>query len=92
MFRLLQQRGHPDSPPPIISDGWGGIDAAMVEVYGLVPVCRGRGRPPSRKRPGADWLYLHVVKQRDAQGRFQGAKLRVIFGTNWVWTSINYAT
>jgi hypothetical protein len=80
VFRLLQQRGHPDSPPPTISDGWGGIDEAMVAVYGLVPEYQGRGRPPTRKKPGADWLYLQMVKQRDEQGRFRGTKLRVIFG------------
>jgi hypothetical protein len=36
VFRLLKRRGHPDSPPATISDGWGGIDEAMVEVYGMV--------------------------------------------------------
>lgn len=81
VFRTLQRRGHPDGPPPTISDGWGGIDEAMVAVYGTVPDYGGRGRPPMRKKPGSDWLYLQMVKQRDAQGRFQGTKLRVIFGT-----------
>ncbi|MER3458586.1 MAG: transposase [Chloroflexota bacterium] len=81
VFRLLQQRGHPEHPPPVISDGWGGIDQAMVEVYGCVPEYGGRGRPPARKKPGSDWMYLQMVKQRDEHGRFQGTKLRVIFGT-----------
>jgi hypothetical protein len=81
VFRVLQQRGHPDSPPPTISDGWGGIDDAMVAVYGCVPEYRGRGRPPTRKKPGSDWLYLQMVKQRDEHGHFEGTKLRVIFGT-----------
>jgi hypothetical protein len=81
VFRILQQRGHPVAPPPTISDGWGGIDEAMVEVYGLVPEYGGRGRPPTRKKPGPDWMYLQMVKQRDERGRFQGTKLRVIFGT-----------
>jgi hypothetical protein len=80
VFRLLQQRGHPDAPPPTISDGWGGIDEAMVEVYGLVPQYSGRGRPPTRKKPASDWMYLQMVKQRDERGRFQDTKLRVIFG------------
>jgi hypothetical protein len=80
VFRLLQRRGHPNGPPPTISDGWGGIDEAMVEVYGVVPEYGGRGRPPTRKKPGTDWLYLQMVKQRDEHGRFQGTKLRVIFG------------
>jgi len=81
VFRTLKQRGHPDGPPPTISDGWGGIDEAMVEVYGCTPEYGGRGRPPTRKKPGSDWLYLQMVKQRDEHGRFEGVKLRVIFGT-----------
>jgi len=81
VFRTLKRRGHPDAPPPTISDGWGGIDDAMVEVYGVTPEYQGRGRPPTRKRPGEGWMYLQMVKQRDAHGRFQGTKLRVVFGS-----------
>jgi hypothetical protein len=81
VFHTLKQRGHPDGPPPTISDGWGGIDDAMIDIYGQVPEYCGRGRPPTRKKPGSDWRYLQMVKQRDERGRFQGTKLRVIFGT-----------
>ena len=81
VFQMLKQRGHPDGPPPTISDGWGGIDQAMIEVYGLVPEYGGRGRPPTRKQPGTDWLYLQMVKQRDESGRFAGTKLKAIFGS-----------
>jgi hypothetical protein len=81
VFKMLQRRGHPDGPPPTISDGWGGIDEAMIEVYGLIPEYGGRGRPPTRKQPGADWLYLQMVKQRDETGRFAGTRLKVIFGS-----------
>jgi hypothetical protein len=81
VFQTLKRRGHPEGPPPTISDGWGGIDEAMVAVYGIVPEYGGRGRPPTRKKPGSDWMYLQMVKQRDKRGRFQGTKLRVIFGT-----------
>jgi hypothetical protein len=81
VFRKLQQRGHADTPPPLISDGWGGIDEALVEVYGGVPEYSGRGRPPTCKKPGCDWMYLQMVKQRDEHGRFQGTKRKVIFGT-----------
>ncbi len=80
VFRGPKQRGHPDGPPPTISDDWGGINEAMVEVYGLVPDYQGSGRPSTRRKPGADWQYLQMVKQRDGHGRFQGTKLRVIFG------------
>ena len=79
VFATLKQRGHPDKPPPTISDGWGGIREAMLEVYGQVPPDSGRGRPPSLKRPGQDWQYLQMVKQRE-NGRVIGTELRVIYG------------
>jgi hypothetical protein len=80
VFQTLKGRGHPDGPPPTISDGWGGIDEAMVQVYGGVPEYSGRGRPPTRKQAQPNWQYLQMVKQRNQQGRVQGVKLRVIFG------------
>lgn len=81
VFETLKRRGHPQGPPPTISDGWGGIDDAMIEVYGLVPQYGGRGRPPTRKQAQPGWQYLQMVKIRDEHGKFQGTKLRVIFGT-----------
>lgn len=81
VFQMLKRRGHPDSPPPTISDDWGGIDQAMIEVYGLVPEYTGRGRPPTRKQPGADWLYWQMVKPRDEHGRFAGTKLKALCGS-----------
>jgi len=80
VFETLKRRGHPQAPPPTISDGWGGIDEAMIEVYGHVPPYKGRGRPPTRKRPTEGWQYLEMVKQRDERGRVIGTKLRVSFG------------
>jgi len=79
VFETLKRRGHPDAPPPMVSDGWGGIDDAMVEVYGMVPECQGVGRPPTLKRPQSGWQYLQVVKQRE-HGRVVGTELRVVFG------------
>lgn len=79
VFTILQRRGHPDGPPPTISDGWGGIDEAMVDVYGIVPEYCGRGRPPTRKQASADWQYVQMVKQRDKHGRMQGTKIRVVY-------------
>ena len=79
-FQTLQRRGHPEGPPPTLSDGWGGIGEAMIEVYGIVPEYRGRGRPPTRKQSGSDWQYVQMVKQRDEQGRVAGVKIRVVFG------------
>jgi hypothetical protein len=79
VFQTLKRRGHPDAPPPTVSDGWGGINEAMVQVYGVVPEYKGVGRPPTRKRPQPGWKYLQVVKQR-RNGRVVGVKLRVIYG------------
>lgn len=79
VFEALQRRGHPDSPPPTVSDGWGGNREAMVQVYGQVPRYSGRGRPPTHKVPQPGWQYLQVVKQRD-NGRVVGVELRVIYG------------
>jgi hypothetical protein len=79
VFRTLKARGHPSAPPPTISDGWGGIDDAMVEVYGKVPEYEGIGRPPTRKRPQPGWQYVQMVKQRE-NGRVIGVKVRVVFG------------
>ena len=78
-FQTLKRRGHPEAPPPIISDGWGGIDEAMIEVWGQVPAYTGVGRPPTRKRPQPGWQYVQMVKQRE-KGRVVGVKLRVVFG------------
>lgn len=80
VFQTLKRRGHPLGPPPTISDGWGGIDQAMIAVYGVIPEYVGRGRPPSRKKPGSSWQYVQMVKQRDAHGRMQEIKIRVVFG------------
>jgi hypothetical protein len=79
VFQTLKRRGHPDAPPPTISDGWGGIDDAMVEVYGRVPAYKGIGRPPTRKRSQPGWQYVQMVKQRE-HGRVVGIKVRVVFG------------
>lgn len=63
----------------MVSDGWGGYDEAMVEVWGSVPEHRGTGRPPTKKRPGADWRHPRVVKQRE-NGRVRGVKAKVVYG------------
>jgi hypothetical protein len=79
VFQTLKRRGHPDAPPPTISDGWGGIDNAMIEVYGQVPEYQGVGRPPTRKQPLPGWQYVQMVKQRE-NGRVVGIEVRVVFG------------
>jgi len=79
VFETLKERGHPEAPPATVSDGWGGIGEAMVEVYGQVPEYSGRGRPPTKKQPQPGWQYLQVVKVRH-NGRVTGTALRVIYG------------
>jgi hypothetical protein len=80
IFQTLKQRGHPEAPPPTVSDGWGGIDEAMIEVYGEVPAYQGTGRRPTRKQAQAGWQYLQVIKHRDKHGRLERIEPRVIFG------------
>ena len=79
LLHQLKRRGHPDAPPPLVSDGWGGHREALIEVYGEVPDYSGRGRPPSLKQPCDEWQYLQMVKQRD-NGHVIGVEPRVIFG------------
>jgi len=51
----------------------------MVEVWGQVPEYKGRGRPPTKKRPRAGWQYLQMVKRRE-EGRVTGVKAKTIYG------------
>lgn len=78
-WTTLKGRGHPTTPPPVVSDGWGGHREALLAVYGQVPPYSGRGRPPTQPQPGADWLYLQMVKQRE-HGRVVAVTPRVIYG------------
>ena len=81
LWKQVKQRpAHQESPPPFISDGWGGHREALLEVYGQVPAYQGRGRPPTRKRPSPDWHYTQMVKRRDAQGHLLEVDIRIIYG------------
>jgi len=51
---LLAQRndrGHPDAPPAMATDGKGDYREALVETWGQVPEYGGVGRPATIKRP-----------------------------------------
>ena len=50
-----------------------------MQVWGKVPEYKGRGRPPTKKRPQAGWRYLRVAKQR-GKGRMSGVKAKVVYG------------
>lgn len=81
LWQQIQHRdAHRSSPPPVLSDGWGGHREALIEVYGQVPEYRGRGRPPTRKQPVEGWHYTQMVKQRDAKGSLIGVAVRVVYG------------
>jgi hypothetical protein len=80
VFQNLKQRGHPVTPPAFMSDGWGGIDNALIEVYGKVPEYAGIGRPPTLKQPQDGWQYLQFIKHRDEHGRLLNTELKVVFG------------
>ena len=78
---MKERRGHPEGPPPTVSDGWGGIREAMVEVYGKVPEYKGVGRPPEKKRPQEGWQYLQIVKERTDTGQVTGTRSKeVVYG------------
>ena len=78
-FEKLKEQGQPE-PPTTVSDGWGGIREAMIEVYGTVPTYKGRGRPPSKKQASDSWQYLQIVKERDDKGKLLGIRPKAIFG------------
>lgn len=78
--QVKARNAHHRSPPPVLSDGWGGHREALLEIYGQVPAYSGRGRPPTHKQPGQDWHYTQMVKQRDATGNLIGIERRVIYG------------
>jgi len=80
VFRKLSERGHSDGPPPTVSDGWGGIREAMLEIFGKIPEYSGKGRPPSKKRPQPGWKYLQIIKQRDEKGNFLSTRRKAVYG------------
>ena len=47
VFETLKERGHPEAPPPTVSDGWGGIREAMVKSL-TIPV---KGDLQARNNP-----------------------------------------
>lgn len=59
------KRHAPDEgPPAIATDGKGAYREAMLETWGKVPEYSGQGRPPKLPKPGEDWKYLQVIKER----------------------------
>jgi hypothetical protein len=75
----IKERGHPDAPPPLATDGKGAYREAMVETWGEVPPPPGLGRPPLHKQAQAGWQYLQVIKRR-AGGQLVEVEVEVIYG------------
>ena len=75
----LKERGHPEKPPAMATDGKGSYREAMLETWGLVPAYGGRGRPPTHKQPGAAWHYLQVVKERSGS-QLVAVHTQVVYG------------
>src|SRR6266545_34172 len=79
LMAQLKSRGHPDTPPPMATDGKGGYRDALVETWGQVPEYGGQGRPPTRKQAQPDWHYLQVIKHRCGY-RLTGVTIKVVYG------------
>jgi hypothetical protein len=79
LMAQLKERGHPDAPPPLATDGNGDYRTALVDTWGQVPDYGGRGRPPTRKQPHADWQYVQVVKERSGY-RLTAVHVTVVYG------------
>ena len=75
----LKDRGHPDAPPAMATDGKGDYREALLETWGQVPEYSGVGRPPTIKRPQKEWQYLQVIKTRSGS-RLIGVTIKVIYG------------
>ena len=79
-LRQMQEQGQA-TLPAMVSDGWGGIREAMVEVYGEVPAYGGRGRPPTRPQARPEWRYLQMVKHRSPTGKLLSIEPKAVYGT-----------
>ena len=79
LMAQLKDRGHPDAPPAMATDGKGDYREALLETWGQIPEYSGVGRPPTVKRPQPEWQYLQVVKTRSGS-RLIGVTIKVIYG------------
>ena len=79
LMAQLKERGHPDHPPALATDGKGDYRTALVETWGEVPAYQGRGRPPTQKQPQPDWQYVQVIKERSGS-RVTAVHITVVYG------------
>jgi len=79
LMAQLKDRGNPDKPPAIATDGNDSYPEDMLETWGKVPEYSGRGRPPTRKKSEPDWKCIQVIKNR-SEGHLTGITYKVVFG------------
>jgi hypothetical protein len=79
LMAQLKDRGHPEKPPAIATDGKGDYRMALLDTWGLVRPYQGRGRPPTCKQPQPDWQYVQVVKERSGN-RVTSVHIKVVYG------------
>ena len=61
LMAQLKDRGNPDKPPAIATDGNDSYPEDMLETWGKVPEYSGRGRPPTRKKAVSPFFCKLVV-------------------------------
>lgn len=79
LMAQLKDRGHPERPPAMATDGKGDYRIALVDTWGQVPSYQGRGRRPTLKQPQPEWQYVQVVKER-CGNRVTGVHITVVYG------------
>ena len=79
LMAQLKERGHPDHPPALATDGKGDYRTALLETWGEVPAYQGRGRPPTQKQPQPEWQYVQVIKERSGS-RVVAVYISVVYG------------
>lgn len=79
LMTQLKQRGHPEAPPPMATDGKGDYRRALLQTWGQVPDYCGRGRPPTQKQAQPGWQYLQVVKERSGY-HLTAVHIAVVYG------------
>jgi len=79
LMAQLKERGDPEQPPALATDGKGDYRTALVETWGEVPAYHGRGRPPTQKQPQPAWQYVQVIKERSGS-RVTAVQIHVVYG------------
>jgi len=79
MMGHRKERGHPEAPPAMATDGKGDYRSALLDSWGQVPPYQGRGRPPTLKQPQPEWQSVQGVKERSGN-QVTGVHIKVVYG------------